>query len=97
MHANSLTAFKSITSDGSRDTRSEAILAVYASGKALTDRMVLNILFPGSDNLNLCRPRISEAIAKGLLEECGNCQDEVTGKNVRLVRLKDREPQLRMF
>ena len=97
MHSNSLSAYKTITGDGSRSSRLSMILEVYQDGRHYSDREVLQRLFPESDDLNKVRPRVSEGIQAGLLEECGSIRDGVTGKNVRLVRLKDREPQTRMF
>lgn len=88
MHTNSLEAYDHITAIGSKETRLEDILEVFQSGRAYTDRQAHQKLFPGSDDMNKTRPRISEGIAKGLLEEIGKTRDEETGRPVRVVMLK---------
>lgn len=67
-------------------------------GKHLTDRQIKDSL--GYSDLNMVRPRITELCNKGIIEQCGDCKDDVTGKTVRIVRIipKDRlQPQLDMF
>ena len=54
-----------------------------------TDREVLDRLFPGGD-MNMVRPRISELLDMGELEEVGKATDATTGMTVRVVDLKDR-------
>ena len=54
-----------------------------------TDREVLQRLYPGGD-MNMVRPRISELLDMGELEEVGKATDAATGMTVRVVDLKDR-------
>ena len=42
----------------------------------------------GFTDANTVKPRITELIDKGILEECGSVRDPETGKRVRLVRIK---------
>lgn len=51
-----------------------------------TDRMIMNAL--GFTDPNAVRPRITTLIERGVLEECGECKDGVTGQTVRRVRIK---------
>jgi hypothetical protein len=54
-------------------------------GKPRSDRHISHELGFGND-LNCVRPRISELIDKGLLQEVGSKICKRTGKRVRLVR-----------
>jgi len=85
MHQNSIQAFREITSDGSRKKRAEIIMDVFNHGGKYTDYQVLQILKPGSDNINFVQPRITELIQNRKLVECGVTRDLRTMKNVRLV------------
>jgi len=99
MHKNSLTAIKAITQDGSRLSRREIILKVFEDNPEshFTDREVLKILYPWSDNLNLVRPRLTELVKDNKLEEWNSARCSVTGKTVRLVRLAKKEKQTSLF
>lgn len=51
-----------------------------------TDRQVqIEMGFPEPNSV---RPRITELIKAGLLEECGKCKCNVTGKQVRMVKVQ---------
>jgi predicted HTH transcriptional regulator len=80
VHENSLAAYHSLD----LAPRLSAVLNVYlASLCPLTDREVKEML--GLEDMNTTRPRVSELIDSGLLEEVGNKQrDHVTGKKVRV-------------
>lgn len=96
MHDNSLAALKEINEDGTKKRRADAIIEIFKQHiYPLTDRTILKKLFPGSDNLNLVRPRITEAIKKGILREVGTVQDFATGKKVRMVTITNN--QMDMF
>ena len=97
MHTNSLIAHKEITKTGQRKTRRDLVQEVYQAQDKLTDRMVLNVLFPGSDDCNKVKPRISELLLMGLLEECGKIRCPITGKQVRLVKVAGDTNQVEMF
>jgi len=98
MHENSTAALREITASGQKKDRTTAILAVFSREyRQLTDRQVLNILFPGSDNLNLTRPRISELLKAGKLRECKSVRDSVTNKMVRTCEIVEDAAQESMF
>lgn len=61
----------------------------------LTDREIMKRL--GFTDMNAVRPRITELIDRGIVEECGDVKDSVTGMTVRLVRLKKTQPQGELF
>jgi hypothetical protein len=86
MHANSLAAYES---EAPRlGARCKLIYDfVKASGRAWTDRQLMTAL--GFTDPNATRPRITDLIKAGMLEECGDVIDSQTGKRVRLVRAKE--------
>jgi hypothetical protein len=51
----------------------------------MTDREILNDLFPGRDDMNLVRPRISDLVRDGALIEVGTAIDPASGHEVRQV------------
>ena len=80
------------THENSQDTLSELdksnrrtlILKVYKKAdKPLTDRMVAKIL--GVSDMNMVRPRISEMIDDGVLQEAGKTLDHFTKKHVTAI------------
>lgn len=85
MHTNSIKAYR----EGQKPMgdRALSVLRLFAAGDAMTDRQVLDRLYPGSDDLNRVRPRITELIDAGHLEECGAVTCSVTGKTVRVCRM----------
>jgi len=86
IHKNSLESYIEGTK-GMFKNRSQLIFEVYFFGsKELTDREVLRILKPGSDNLNYCQPRITEMVQDGAFEECGTKIEG--GRKVRICRVK---------
>jgi hypothetical protein len=92
MHEHSVRAYLEETDSGAIGARAARILEEYiASPVSLTDREVKTRI--GYSDMNSVRPRITELIKAGLLEECGSVRDEVTGKSCRSVRLKVREPK----
>ncbi len=100
MHANSLSAHQEERSAGRLSKRSVAIVEVLAgyrpiTDSQLTDRQVMEQL--GFTDMNSVRPRISELIRSGQLEECGSVRDPETGKNVRLVRIKRKAENMNLF
>ena len=84
MHENSLKAFAAEHRKLSR-RESEVLGQVYRMGSC-TDRMVKDCL--GYSDMNTVRPRITELLKKGLVEEAGDCIDKETGRHVRIVRIK---------
>lgn len=92
-HANSLAAYRA----GKLDVfpqRSQMILRALQQLARGTDREILDRL--GMADMNAVRPRITELIKLGVLEETGDRIDPLTGKRVRVVRIvpaPSREPQ----
>ncbi len=95
MHQNSLEAHATERDSGRLGKRAQRIMEIFewAPGSNWTDRMVMKAL--SFRDPNAARPRISELIKAGQLEECGSTIDADTGKRVRLVRL--RQGQQRLF
>ena len=58
-----------------------------------TDREIMQAL--GYKDMNAVRPRITELIKRGFLEECGSMRDPGTKRIVRLIRWA--EKQLKLF
>jgi hypothetical protein len=87
MHENSLLAYYS----GERkyfSDRELAVLEVLARLGIGTDREVKE---RGAwSDMNDVRPRITELIKKGVVEEVGTCECPVTGQQVRKLRIKPR-------
>jgi len=84
MHQNSLFAYceeKQVLGE-----RAQSILVKLQAWapNAATDRQITQAM--GFSDLNCVRPRLTELIKRGLVEECGNTKCEITGKTVRLVR-----------
>lgn len=84
MHSNSVEAYHAEESRLSK--RARAVLAWVTRHGPMTDRQIAYGMGYG-ENLNACRPRISELIEDGFLVEVGNIRCPVTGKTVRKVGL----------
>ena len=98
MHLNSLFAFKQIVSDGSLNSRLLDVLeCVRNSPKPLRDWDVLQKLFPGREDLNLVRPRLSELHESGHLEEGPVMLSHNGNRNVRTSIATNNEPQQSLF
>ena len=75
--------------------RQTAILAIYKIfRRPLTDRQVLAWLFGSGRDMNQVRPRITELIALGLLEETGTTIDSYSRRTVRLVGLPAEQKEI---
>lgn len=83
MHANSLDAYDSEAAHFSR-REAEIHAALTRTTEPATDRDICRRL--GYSDMNAVRPRLTELIAGGWVEECGSVRCPVTGKTVRLVR-----------
>jgi len=90
MHINSLTAYRE---EGERLSGRKALIYELLSetNTALTDREVMKRL--GYSDPNAVRPRITELIKKGFLEESGVIVCAFTKKRVRMVRKVYHDPQ----
>lgn len=65
------------------EERKRMILSCYRkAGQPLTDREVKCLL--GFSDMNMVRPRITELVAEGKLNEAGTIKCNTTGRNVRL-------------
>ncbi len=66
-HVNSLAAHEA--GEAATTKRRREVIAYVAAHNPLTVREILHGMFPGSDNLNLVAPRVSEALERGELIE----------------------------
>lgn len=92
MHANSLAAFYQGQTD-LFNKREVEILKAFRNKGPMTDREVMfELCF---EDPNAVRPRISDLIDDGVLVQIGDKPDPITGRTVRIVRLRDdpRKPQ----
>lgn len=85
IHANSLLSYYSGERTLFSKREQDVLLAVRAQGKATDREIMLSLQF---SDMNSVRPRISELVEDGVLEEVGSQADPVTGKTVRIVALK---------
>ena len=94
MHINSLTAYRE---EGERLSGRKALIYELLSetNTAMTDREVMLKL--GYSDPNAVRPRITELIKRGFLEESGVIICASTKKRVRMVRKVYNEPQGDLF
>jgi len=94
MHINSLTAYRE---EGERLSGRKALIYELLSetNTAMTDREVMLKL--GYSDPNAVRPRITELIKRGLIEEFGSKVCVSTRKTVRRVRKINHEPQGDLF
>ena len=60
---------------------------IHLAGVPLTDRQILERIYPNSDDMNRVRPRISELLKEGRLVEGVEVVDAVTKEPVRTVWL----------
>lgn len=82
MHANSLAAYHSLE-DLTR--RQREVLGCFSLRDNLTDREVAEML--GREKYTVS-PRITELTGVGVLTEAGSTTDRVTGKTVRISRMR---------
>lgn len=90
MHTNSLAAYASL-GDG-KMTRAMSIIKLMLDGISRTDRQIMKAL--GFTDMNAVRPRVTELIKKGVLEEICTIKDEDTGKPVRVVQIKQQQTSI---
>ena len=93
IHANSIQSYEEIKPELS-GRRKEIYLALWKSSRKMTDREVKDEL--GLADMNAVRPRITELIKAGHLEEVGNTKCPLTGKTVRQVMIFN-EGQMSLF
>ncbi len=99
MHVNSLQAHQEERSTGRLSKRCAAIMAMLENDTmqhlGRSDRAIMTMM--GFNDPNSVRPRLSEMLKAGVLQECGSTRDPVTGKWVRLVRIKRKAENLSLF
>jgi predicted HTH transcriptional regulator len=93
-HPNSIAAHVAEKSTGALSKRASLILTAARQSGPFTDRQMQHRL--RLPDPNSVRPRITELVMSGLLEECGSTRDALTGKTVRVCRVPVRG-QLEMF
>ena len=84
MHAHSLEAWRSGQLAIFNHREVEVLRALEKLGAA-TDREIMVHL--GRIDPNYVRPRVTELVKAGLLDESGECRDPISGKTVRRVRI----------
>ncbi len=94
IHQNSLSAHAEERDAGRLSKRATEIINAFKADleELWTDRQVMRHL--GFMEPNAVRPRITELIKCGKLEECGSMRDPQTGKRVRVVRLRQGQQSL---
>lgn len=98
MHNHSIEAYARLIKSGFKDSRVMEILeTVKNAGKPLRDFDVLERLFPGSDDLNLVRPRLTELHQAGFLVEGPPMRNKSNTRNVRTSVPADTELQQRLL
>lgn len=83
MHSHSLSAYRA--GGVSIGQRAQDVLAAIHRLGAATDREVMIAL--KFTDMNAVRPRITDLIKAGRLEESGSCEDTLTGRQVRVIRI----------
>lgn len=66
-------------------TRKQQILAILGN-REMTARMILKQM--KHTDMNFVRPRLTEMVKDGILEECGSAFDKETDKNTVMYRRK---------
>ena len=88
IHENSRKAYREETPFTSRE---EDVMRAFRELGPATDRKVKWYL--QANDMNAVRPRITELIKRGELEECGRVRCDVTRRTVRLVRVAIQFPE----
>ena len=92
MHTNSLAAYAMLQQSGGKLTRRLQILELMLDGLSRTDRHIMKEL--GYSDTNDVRPRITELVKEGVLEEICHIRDDNTGVKVRVTRIKQQQTSL---
>ncbi|MEI6211493.1 MAG: hypothetical protein WCR06_07685 [bacterium] len=86
MHAHSLAASEHHQEEH-RGRKALILDCLALRCKPMTDRQILEALYPDSDDMNRVRPRITELVREGRLMEAGEIEDPDTHETVRKVWL----------
>jgi hypothetical protein len=93
IHDNSMSSYDEL--DG-LNRRCRAVISALSDLGRATDRRIKDYL--NLPDMNNVRPRVTELLKIGVLEECGNQLCHVSNRNVRLVRLRNPDTnQMEMF
>jgi hypothetical protein len=97
IHDNTRLSYAEGLREGLFSARERAILSVLENARSpLEDREIMQAI--GFRDMNAVRPRVTELIQAGVLEERGTTIDQLTRKNVRMVRIaKPRPTQLELL
>lgn len=89
MHTNSLQAYCTVR----KCQRKRIILNLFEECRCgMTDREVMETL--GYKDMNAIRPRITELLKEGALQEWGNKKDSLTLRRVRVVGMRPLQQEL---
>lgn len=91
IHTHSVAAHAGETAEGNFGKRAQACLEAVRAMRSATDRMVRDYL--QMSDMNMVRPRLTELVRDGWLEECGEIEDTGTHKMVRVLRVV--QPEVR--
>ena len=90
MHQHSLAALQE---EGPKlSQRCEMIYNALKRHGAMTDRQLMEHF--GFNDPNTIRPRVNDLLKRKVLFECGEREDAVTGKTVRIVAIRSKPEQL---
>ena len=89
IHAHSIAAYREEQDAGRISNRYGQIINVIGD-REMTDREIMKAL--GFTDPNTVRPRVTELIKAGILQEYGFTLDSETGKRVRVVRITPKAP-----
>lgn len=96
IHDNSRESHRENESSGKGGTyRQKIINLLVLSGRAMTDRQIITAL--NVQDVNNIRPEITRLKQAGCLEEAGKTKCPITGKIVRTVRYKPKQPKETLF
>ena len=86
VHENSFEARKALIKSMKKKTRAQMIFEKLYYFGPLSDRQLLKLLFPNRDDMNLVRPRLSDMLKEGAIEEVGSVTEY--GATVRTTHVK---------
>jgi hypothetical protein len=93
IHQNSFQSYQEIANQLS--SRQAMIFQILTQArKGLTDRQILN--FAGLHDMNQVRPRITELIRSGLVQEIKSVKCPITDRKVRVVKAIAPQPQMKL-
>ncbi len=93
LHQNSIEAYQKIADQLS--SRQAMIFQILTQApKGLTDRQILN--YAGLHDMNQVRPRITELILSGFVQEIESVKCPITDRKVRVVKAIQPQPQMKL-